>query len=104
MAQEISDASASTNRSVSRSAFKVTLGGFFSLLAGLASQVITAAFFGAGAEMDAYLTAMVVPLYLQAVLLSGLSFVFIPAFVNEEAKGNDENAWALAGTFFWLTS
>jgi putative peptidoglycan lipid II flippase len=91
-----------SNRAVSRSAFKVMLGGLFSLLAGLANQAVVAALFGAGAYMDAYLTALVVPTYLQAVLLSGLPFVFIPAFVRAEEGKGEEEAWSLVGTFFWL--
>ena len=89
---------------VAQSAFKVSLGGLFGLIAGLASQMIVASFFGAGAEMDAFLTALVVPVYFQSVLLSGLPFVFIPAFVEAEAVGDDRQAWALTGTFFWLTA
>lgn len=87
---------------VSRSAFKVSAGGIFSLAAGLGSQAFIAWLFGAGVEMDAFLTAVVVPVYLQAVLISGLSFVFIPAFIESQVAGNEEDAWALAGTFFWV--
>lgn len=94
----------SNKNSVSQSAFKVSVGGLLSLLAGLASQVVVAALFGTGLEMDAYLTALVVPGYLQAVLLAGLPFVFIPAFVREQTAGSEETAWSLAGTFFWLTA
>jgi putative peptidoglycan lipid II flippase len=89
---------------VAQSAFKVSLGGLFGLVTGLASQMIIASFFGAGAEMDAFLTALVVPVYFQAVLLSGLPFVFIPAFVEAETVRDDNQAWALAGTFFCLTA
>jgi putative peptidoglycan lipid II flippase len=88
---------------VSRSAFKVMAGGVLGLAAGLASQVVVAAIFGAAADMDAYLTAMVIPAYLAAVLTTGLSFVLIPAFVSEEVKGDAESAWALVGTCFWVT-
>ncbi len=90
------------NTIITRSANKVIVGGVFSLSAGLINQVIIAAFFGASAGMDAFLTANVVPLYCHYVLLSGLSFVFIPAFVHEQTKGKEEDAWALAGTFFWV--
>jgi putative peptidoglycan lipid II flippase len=93
-----------SDRKVSRSAFKVTLGGIISMVVGLGTQVAIAALFGAGTEMDAYFTAMVIPTYLQVVLLGGLSFVFIPTFIREEEAGSTDNAWALAGTFFWLTS
>ncbi len=88
---------------ISGAAFKVSLGGLVSLTLGLGVQVVTAFFFGAGAEMDAFLTAAIVPLYLQLVLLGGLPFVIIPAFVNEETRGNDQDAWALANTFLQVT-
>jgi peptidoglycan biosynthesis protein MviN/MurJ (putative lipid II flippase) len=78
------------------------LGGVFSILAGFINQMIIAAYFGAGAEMDAYFTALVIPAYFQVVLITGLSFVFIPAFVREETKGNEDAAWELVGTFFGL--
>jgi putative peptidoglycan lipid II flippase len=92
------------NRAISRSASMVILGGIFSVLVGFFNQLIIAAYFGAGAGMDAYLTATVVPAYFQVVLLTGLSFVFVPAFVREETKGNKEAAWELVGTFFWTTA
>lgn len=94
---------ASSNNAVARSAFKVTLGSLFGLIAGVGSQVLVASMFGAGAEMDAFLTALAVPIYLEAVLLAGLSFVFIPAFVQEETAEGEGEAWALTGTFLWLT-
>ena len=94
----------SSDRAVSRAAFKVMLGGVFSLAAGLVTQVVIARLFGASAEMDAYLTALVIPLYLESVLLAGLPFVLIPAFVREETTGGEEEAWSLAGTIFWLTT
>lgn len=89
-------------KAVSHSAFIVSLGSLISLVAGLGSQMVIAMFFGAGAEMDAYLTALVIPIYIQAVLLSGLSFVFIPAFIEARTSGKEDEAWSLAGTIFWL--
>lgn len=93
----------SSNNSVARSAFQVALGGLFGLIAGLVSQVVVASIFGAGAEMDAFLTALVVPVYLEAALLAGLPFVFIPTFVQDTVSEREDDAWALTGTFVWLT-
>jgi putative peptidoglycan lipid II flippase len=90
-------------RSISRAAFKVSAGGIFSLVAGLASQGFIAYLFGAGAEMDAFLTAVAVPVYFQTVLITGLSFVFVPAFIENRTQGKEDEAWALAGTFIWIT-
>jgi putative peptidoglycan lipid II flippase len=94
----------SKDRSVTRSAFSVMVGSLVAMVAGLANQMVLAAVFGTSAEMDAYLTALVVPTYLQAVLLAGLPFVLIPAFVREDSAGSEGDAWSLAGTFFWLTA
>lgn len=104
MNEELTQSTETEQQAVPRFAFKVMVGSLFSLLAGLASQMVIAALFGAGAELDAFLTALVVPIYLQAVLLSGLTFVLIPAFVQEETEGRKGDAWALTGTFFWLTA
>jgi len=92
----------SDQKNISRSAFKVGAGSLFGLAAGMISQMLIAYLFGTGREMDAFLTAMTIPAYLQGVLLATLSFVFIPAFVESISDGREEEAWALVGTFFWL--
>jgi putative peptidoglycan lipid II flippase len=78
-------------------------GGLIGLVVSLASQVVVASTFGASTSMDAYLTALVIPTYLQALLIGGLSFVFVPAFVRNEGTNNVDDAWSLAGTLLWLT-
>lgn len=104
MSAETGSSARARNKNIARSAFKVSLGSLLTLLTGFASQVVIAWFFGVGVEMDAFFTAMVVPLYLELVLLGGLSFVFIPAFVRYEIEGKEEDAWSLVGTFFWLVA
>jgi putative peptidoglycan lipid II flippase len=91
-----------TNSSITRPASKVMLGGILSLVGGLVSNIVIAAIFGARADMDAYLTAMVIPSYFQLVFYSSLSFILVPAFIEARARHEDEDAWALVGTFFWL--
>ena len=96
------EATTRNRKKISRSISRVGIGSLLGLVAGLASQVAIAYFFGAGRQMDAFLTALTIPIYLDAVLLSSLSFVFIPIFVEYTADGREEEAWALVGTFFWL--
>lgn len=91
------------SRSITKPASKVMLGGILSLVGSLASNVIVAYLYGAGANMDAYLTALVIPTYFQIVLFWNLSFVLIPAFIEAEEKQKKEDAWALVGSFCWLT-
>ena len=99
----MSDSLETDNSSITRPASKVMLGSIFSLLGGLASNIIIASIFGARADMDAYITALVIPNYIQLIFYSSLSFVLVPAFIETQTKKEEENAWALVGTFFWLT-
>jgi putative peptidoglycan lipid II flippase len=104
MASETSKLSVTRNDAVAQAAFKVALGGVLGLIGGLASQVVVAWIFGASADLDAYLTAVAVPVYLWAVLVGSLPFVFIPAFIEDLVAGEEGDAWALAGRFVWLTA
>lgn len=90
--------------SITKPASKIMLGSILSLIGGLVSNVIIAAIFGARADMDAYLTAMVIPTYLEMIFYGSLAFILVPAFIEAEAKNNEEKAWSLVGTFFWLTT
>lgn len=101
-ANQVKESDRQESKAISRSAFKVSAGNFLGLVAGLLSQMIIAYLFGAGQDMDAFLTAMTVPAYLQAVLLVSLSYVVIPIFVEQISSGQDEEAWALVGTIFWI--
>lgn len=92
-----------SNTSITKPASKVMWGGIIGLFVSLASNVIVAAFFGAGADMDAYLTAMIIPTYFNLVFISSLSFVLVPAFIEARTSKEEEDAWALVGTFFWIT-
>jgi putative peptidoglycan lipid II flippase len=91
------------NSSITKPAAKVMWGGIMGLFVSLASNIIIAAVFGAGAEMDAYLTAMVIPTYFNLVFISSLSFVLVPAFIEAQTGEDKDDAWSLVGTFFWLT-
>jgi len=91
------------NSSITKPASRVMFGGILSLVVSLASNIIVAYIFGAGSSMDAYLTAIVIPSYLQIVFYSSLAFVVIPAFIEAKTNKQDEDAWALVGTFFWIT-
>lgn len=83
-----------------RSALIITLFTFLSQIVVFVSQIIVAAFFGANAEMDAFLAANTLPQYIITVLLGSLGFVFIPVFIDYKEKGNMEEANKLATSLF----
>jgi putative peptidoglycan lipid II flippase len=83
-----------------RSAFIITLFSFTSQLVLFIAQILSAAFFGADTEMDAYLAAVTLPQYVISVLLGSLAFVFIPVFVDYKVRGAEQDAYAVAASLF----
>lgn len=76
--------------------FLLTLSSLATTVIGLAANIILAANFGTGAEMDAYVVALVVPKTLVAITVSSLAMMVIPGFINLfEARG-ETAAWQLA--------
>ena len=64
----------------------------------LLSQVLIAAKFGTGKEMDIYLAATTPPLFVTSILTNSLSFTFIPVFAEYRAK-NISETWKIVSTF-----
>ncbi|MBL8062679.1 MAG: hypothetical protein JNK32_06645 [Anaerolineales bacterium] len=100
----MSNATVSDTSSITRPASRAMFGGILALAGGLVSNIIVAYIYGAGSSMDAYLTALVIPSYIQIVFFSSLAFVVIPVFIEAESRKQNEDAWALVGTFFWITT
>lgn len=66
-------------------------------------QMETAALFGAGTGMDAFLAASAVPQYVITVLLGSLGVVFVPVFIHYLAIGKEDEAWKVASSVINLT-
>lgn len=63
---------------------------FFAMAMVFLYSVITASWFGAGSEMDAFVMAGTIPNYIINLLTSGVSFAMIPAFVSAmKDEGHD---------------
>lgn len=67
-------------------------------LLSVATQMVVAALFGAGVEMDAFLAASTLPNYVLTVLVGALTPVFVPVFVGYRSSGDVRQAWELART------
>ena len=76
----------------------VTLLTLTAQIANVALQITTAYLFGAGADMDAFLAANSLPLYLNVALLGSLGFVFVPVFVQHMTTQREADAWQIAGS------
>jgi putative peptidoglycan lipid II flippase len=83
-----------------RSALFITFFTFSSQFFLFIAQVIAAALFGAGKEMDAFIAAATVPQYVISVLLGSIGFVFIPVFIDYKRQGNERKAYDVAISLF----
>lgn len=83
---------------------KIRSAGFLSLATLLRAigeilvQIMIASQFGASREVDALYSAMVVPSVAVAVLASSLRNTFIPAFIEQLDKHDEESAWRFASS------
>ena len=83
---------------------KIRSAGFLSLATLLRAigeilvQIIIANKFGASREVDALYSALVVPSVAVAVLASSLRNLFIPAFIEQRVRHDEESAWRFASS------
>ncbi|MBN1823323.1 MAG: hypothetical protein JW803_03280 [Endomicrobiales bacterium] len=79
---------------VASSAFLVTSFTSVGLILSFLSNVLIAAKFGAGAEMDLYFAAITIPLFVIEIATSTLNYTFIPFFTEYSIKKRD-NLWKI---------
>jgi len=86
---------------IAKSSFIVTV--FTALGLGLSflSNVVIAAKFGAGKDMDVFLAATTLPLFITSILSGSLNFTFIPVFAEYRAKEPNE-IWKVVSSFINL--
>jgi putative peptidoglycan lipid II flippase len=86
---------------VAKSSLIVTIFTAVSLGFGVLSNIVIAAKFGAGKDMDVFLAATTLPLFITSILSGSLNFTFIPVFAEYRAKGPDE-VWKVVSSFINL--
>src|SRR6476620_2197731 len=70
-----------------RSIALVTSLTFGQLLLQFATQLILAKYFGAGDEMDAYVTALAPPVVIATILSGAIGYVLVPVVAEHVANG-----------------
>lgn len=86
--------------SVGKSVTVVTFFYAINIVVNFLIQILLAANFGAGKDLDAYLTALTVPQLIIIVLVGSLNVTFIPVFIEYETKKSEAEAWRVASIFF----
>lgn len=88
---------------IARAASVIALGNVFSRALGLAREVVKSDFFGAGAVVDAFNVASIVPTMLYDLLVGGMvNSSLVPVF-SEYVKARREELWRLVGAILSLT-
>ena len=77
--------------SITRSSIIVTIFTIFGLGLGFLSNMVIAMKFGAHADMDIFLAAAALPLFITSILSGTLNFTFIPVFAEYKARGAVES-------------
>lgn len=77
-----------------RSAGWVSLWALGQLVVQVVLQVVLAKYFGASAEMDAFVAAMAVPAVASSVVVGSFGFAFVPVFTQRWSEGDLLAAWA----------
>ena len=69
---------------------QITALSFVGIILSFISQLITAYYFGASSERDAYFAAIVIPTYLVAILTGAIGFIFLPQVIElKTINGNN---------------
>jgi putative peptidoglycan lipid II flippase len=90
-------ASGGERRGLARRAGVVSAAVFSSRILGLVREQVFATFFGAGRELDAFVTAFRIPNLLRDLFAEGaLSAAFVSTFTQELTRKGDAAAWRLA--------
>ena len=90
-------ASGSERRGLARRAGVVSAAVFSSRILGLVREQVFAICFGAGRELDAFVTAFRIPNLFRDLFAEGaLSAAFVTTFTQEEARRGEAAAWRLA--------
>jgi len=85
---------------IARAALVLLIFNILSKLTALVREVVIARQFGATAEMDAYLVAFSIPSVLFFLFTGALATVVVPVYSEYAARGREQEAWGLFGTFF----
>jgi putative peptidoglycan lipid II flippase len=93
----VEGASGGERRGLARRVGVVSLAVFSSRILGLVREQVFATCFGAGRELDAFVTAFRIPNLFRDLFAEGaLSAAFVATFTQEEARRGEGGAWRLA--------
>ncbi|SDB82804.1 murein biosynthesis integral membrane protein MurJ [Williamwhitmania taraxaci] len=79
------------NTHLFKSTIQITIISVLSIVLNFISQLVIAYYYGTSFERDAYLAALVIPMYLNAVFVGSIGYVFLTRFQKIEREGNENS-------------
>src|SRR6266700_5610822 len=92
----------SANKHIFRALLSLASAALLIRVMGMLNQVIVSAHFGAGAAMDAYFVAILLPITIAQLAVGAIENSVIPAYARIRTKGTKEQASALLSTLLNL--
>ncbi len=92
----------SDHRASLRSAGWVNLLSFAQLVVQFAFQTLLARYFGAGAEMDAFVAAISLPTFISSVFFNSLGYALVPVLSRKLVEQDLDSAWSSANNLLTL--
>jgi murein biosynthesis integral membrane protein MurJ len=88
----------SDNKSIFRALLSIASAGLLIRVMGMVNQVVVSANFGAGAAMDAYFVASLLPIVIAQLIVGAVENSVIPAYARARTRGTKEQASVLLST------
>ncbi len=85
-------------------ALLIVAGAVLSRVFGFVRETVIAYQFGATAQTDAYLVAVVIPAVISGLAAGAVTIALVPVFTEHRLKATDSAAWAVAGSVFSATA
>ncbi|MCI2426574.1 murein biosynthesis integral membrane protein MurJ [Candidatus Acetothermia bacterium] len=92
-----------SSQTVVQATIILTIGILFCRILGFVREMVIAHIFGATAETDAFLIALIIPNLFAGLMANAITFAFIPVFTEYRVKQGDQDAWRITSTLINLT-
>lgn len=85
-----------SKQGMGQAALLLVVGTVLSRILGIIRETAIAYQFGATAQTDAYLVALIVPMAISSIVAGAVATAFIPVFTEHRLKASEEEAWTIA--------
>lgn len=93
-----------SKQGMGKAALLLMVGTALSRILGIVRETAIAYQFGATAQTDAYLVALIVPMAISSIVVGALATVFIPVFTEYRLRNGEQEAWTMGNAVINLAA